>query len=150
LERRWALSDRPAAHGLFFLRRRNQAFALGLLACQFAGSADGFTFLSRRLLRRLFVEPSTLHLAKHAFALHFLFEHPKCLVDVVVTDEYLQNRIPSWSVEERSTSGCSEFGKAWPRHRRGKRGFRRNQEGLLNGEKAKFSGSVSHIAIISR
>jgi hypothetical protein len=28
--------------------------------------------------------------------------------------------------------------------------LRRNQEGLLNGEKAKFSGSASHIAIISR
>src|ERR1700730_2558655 len=104
LERGRAVSDRSAAHGLFFLGRRNQAFTLGLLACELARSADRFTFLSGRLLGRLLVEPPTLHLAEHAFALHLLFQHSKCLVDIVVTDEYLQNTSPSCSVEERSTS----------------------------------------------
>jgi hypothetical protein len=44
---------------------------------------------------RLLVEPSTLHLAKHAFALHLLLEHPKRLVDVVVANHDLQEIFPS-------------------------------------------------------
>lgn len=71
------------------LRSRQQAFALGALAGQLAGAADGFSLLARTLFRRLFVVHVTLHLAEAAFALHLLLQRLQGLVDVVVADENL-------------------------------------------------------------
>jgi hypothetical protein len=81
----------------FLLRTRiwKKAFALSLLAREFAGSSDRLIVLPRRSFRRLLVEPSKLHLPKYALSLHFLFEDTKRLVDVVVANQYLQEMIPS-------------------------------------------------------
>ena len=114
------MSGRPTADGFFFglvfglifLGRRHQTFALSLFAGELAGSADRLVFLSRRLLRRLFVKPSALHFAEDSFALHFLFQHPKRLVDIVVTDEYLQNEISSCSVENAAHRASQQFDAA--------------------------------------
>jgi len=63
---------------------------LGLLASELASSADRFTLFPRRLFGWLLVKSSALHLTKNAFALHFLLEYPKSLVNVVVANDYLQ------------------------------------------------------------
>jgi hypothetical protein len=70
---------------------------LGLLASELAGSADRLTLFPRRFFGGLLVESSALHLAKNAFALHFLLEYPKSLVDVVVANDYLQEAFLSCS-----------------------------------------------------
>ena len=46
--------------------------------------------------RTAFVGLALLHFAKHAFALHFLFQDAECLVDVVVANENLQGMSFSW------------------------------------------------------
>jgi hypothetical protein len=70
---------------------------LGLLASELAGPADRFTPFPRRFFGRLLVKSPTLHLAKNAFALHFLLENSQSLVDVVVANEYLQETFLSYS-----------------------------------------------------
>ena len=70
-------------------RARKQAFALGALAGQLAGAANGFRLLAGALLRRLLVMSAHLHFAENAFALHLLLERAKRLVNIVVADEYL-------------------------------------------------------------
>jgi len=40
-----------------------------------------------RLFRRLLIKPTSLHFPEDAFALHFLLQDSKSLVDVVVSDE---------------------------------------------------------------
>jgi hypothetical protein len=63
---------------------------LGLLASELAGAADRFSLFPVRFFGRLLIKSSAPHLAKNAFALHFLLKHPQGLVDVVVANEYLQ------------------------------------------------------------
>jgi hypothetical protein len=69
---------------------RQQALSLQFLARELAGAADSLGFLSRFLLRGLFIVPAELHFAKEAFALHLLFQHFKGLIDIVITNEDLQ------------------------------------------------------------
>src|SRR5262245_65925928 len=85
----------PARHSFLLARSGDQAFTLRLLAGVFAPSADCFSFFSCRLLRWLLVVPLAFQLPKNAFTLHLLFQNAQCLVNVVVTDEYLQDSIPS-------------------------------------------------------
>lgn len=61
-----------------------------LLASELAGSADCFSPFARHFFGRLLVKSSALHFAKNALALHLLLKYAKGLVDVVVTNEYLQ------------------------------------------------------------
>src|SRR5262245_16652461 len=85
-----------AAHrGRLFLWRRQQTLALRLLALELADAADCFAAFPRQPLRRLFVEAFALHLAKDAFALQSPLQYPQRLIDIVVTNKYLQNLIPS-------------------------------------------------------
>src|SRR5215470_2238861 len=87
----------PCPHAEVFLpRSRNQALALRLFARELARATDCLVFLARGHVGWLFVEPPALHLAKDAFALHLSFQRLECLVDIVVTDEYLQEITPSW------------------------------------------------------
>src|SRR5262249_14299282 len=72
------------------LGARDQAFALSLFPGRFARSSDCLCFLAGLALGRLFIGLATLHLAKNALALHFLFYNPERLVDIVIADEYLQ------------------------------------------------------------
>jgi len=77
-------------------------------------------FFSRRFLRWLLVEPSPLHLAEDAFPLHLPFQRPESLLDIVVTDEYLQEIILSACSKTRrggladrvDDDGCANYA-AW-------------------------------------
>jgi hypothetical protein len=63
---------------------------LRLLARCLAGAADRFALLAGALLGRLLISPPALHLAKQTLALKLLFQDFEGLLDVVVSDEYLQ------------------------------------------------------------
>src|SRR3954454_8323452 len=76
------------------LRGCNQPLADRDLARGFALPAHGFRFLADLALGRLLVGFALLHLPEDAFPLHLLFEHPECLIDVVVANEYLQRTCP--------------------------------------------------------
>jgi hypothetical protein len=68
----------------------DQSVAHRLLARELAGAAQRLALFPRRFLGRLLVKPAPLHFPEYAFALHFLFQHPESLIDIVVADEYLQ------------------------------------------------------------
>lgn len=74
---------------LLALRRRQQAFALRLLAGELAGATNGLGLLASTLLRGLLVGPALLHLLEDAFALHLLLQDAKRLLDVVFTNQNL-------------------------------------------------------------
>ena len=50
----------------------------------------------------LFVESATLHLAENAFPLHLPLKRPESLIDVVITDKYLQRMLPSVCSKRRA------------------------------------------------
>jgi hypothetical protein len=62
---------------------------LRALAGQFAGAADGFSSFARALFGRLFKIRPALHFAESAFPLHLFLERLQRLIDVVFTDENL-------------------------------------------------------------
>src|SRR5260370_10950863 len=95
--REWATPSRSAPWHRLSARCRDKPLALGLLASELAGAADCFSLFSVRFFGRLLIKSSALHLAKNAFALHFLLEYPQSLVDVVVANEYLQETFLSCS-----------------------------------------------------
>ena len=72
---------------------RKNAFPLELLSGKFPVAADCLGMLTGALLRGLLIVGVRLGFAEHAFTLQFLLQHTKCLVDVVVSYEYLQNRL---------------------------------------------------------
>ena len=80
-------------------RLGRKAFALGLLARRLARPADGFALLAGALLGGLLIGPPALHLAKQAFALELLLQDLEGLLDVVVSDEYLQGFLLCSGVE---------------------------------------------------
>src|SRR5690606_13280697 len=83
-------------------RRGDQAFADGELACCLATTADGLGLLTRALFRGLLVSAPRPHFAEHAFALHFLFQDPEGLLDVVVAYQNLQwLSFFSWLISNR-------------------------------------------------
>ena len=67
----------------------DQSLALGALARQLAGPANGLRLLARLLLGGLFVVIAKLHLAEDAFALHLLLQRFQRLIDIVVPDDDL-------------------------------------------------------------
>jgi len=62
---------------------------LRALAGQLTGAADGFCSFTRTLFGRLFEIGPALHFAESAFPLHLLLERLQRLIDVVFTDENL-------------------------------------------------------------
>jgi len=90
--------------------RSDKPLALGLLASEFAGAADRFGLFPVGFFGWLLVESSALHLAKHAFALHFLLEHTERLIDIVVADEDLQETFPF--VKSRADKNCRDMSVA--------------------------------------
>jgi len=66
-----------------------EAFALDPLPLQLASTAHRLRGLAGAALGRLFIVAAELHLAKHAFALHFLLKRLERLVDIVVANENL-------------------------------------------------------------
>src|SRR5437763_10683672 len=81
-------STGAAHHGLWLAGK--QAFALHLLAREFARATDRFRPFTRLFLGGLFIMAAKLHFAENALALHLLLERLESLVDVVVSDENLQ------------------------------------------------------------
>jgi hypothetical protein len=79
---------------VLFCAGGNQAFALRLLARELTCPTDCFAFFSRRFLRWLLIEPSSLHPVEDAFRCIF-FQHSESLLDIAVTNEYLKEIIPS-------------------------------------------------------
>jgi hypothetical protein len=77
----WALGPQPDPHGWP---------PCGLLACP----AHGFRFLAGFALGGLLVGATLLHLAEDALALHRRFQPSESLIDVVVTNKYLQRMGP--------------------------------------------------------
>jgi hypothetical protein len=69
---------------------RQEAFALSPLASQLARTAYRFRLLADPPLRGLLVIVPELHLAENPLALHLFLERLQGLIDVVVTDKYLQ------------------------------------------------------------
>jgi len=96
-DREWAPPSRSARRHLLSAGCSDKSLALGLLASELAGAADRFSLFPARSFGWLLVKSSALHLAKNAFALHFLLQYPKSLVDVVVADDYLQETLLSCS-----------------------------------------------------
>src|SRR5688572_22756318 len=84
------------------------AFALGPLALELAGAADGGGPLAGALFRRLFVMTAQLHLAVDAFALQLLLERAQRLLDIIVANDDLHKK-PSHSQKfvqmRRTTAG---------------------------------------------
>jgi hypothetical protein len=61
-----------------------------LLAGELARPPYCLALLSVRFIRRLLIKPTPLHFPENAFALHFLFEDSKSLLDIVISDKDLQ------------------------------------------------------------
>ena len=70
-------------------RSSESAFALRLLAREFARTADRFGLLARFLDGRFLEMLLELHFAEHAFALELFLEGPEGLFDVIVANTYL-------------------------------------------------------------
>ncbi len=80
-----------------------QTFALGFLACQFTGTADRFSFLTRFFLGRFLEMLLELHFTENALALELLLQGTKRLIDVVVANTNLHvvfTTFLSWSCKE--------------------------------------------------
>lgn len=78
----------PAPAGRFRSRPAagDEPLALRALACKFPGPANGLSGFARPLLGRLFVSAAAFHFAEDAFALQFLFQDPKGLINIVVSN----------------------------------------------------------------
>jgi len=61
----------------------------GALASQLAPPPHSFGRLANTLFGGLFIGTTHFHFAPHAFALHFLFQGPQGLIDVVVANDDL-------------------------------------------------------------
>ena len=75
-------------------RCRHAAFALSALTRQLAGAADCLGLLASLLFGGLFVIVAKLHLAEDALTLELLFQCTKCLIDIVIANNYLQAQSP--------------------------------------------------------
>src|SRR5215470_8431097 len=113
-DRKWATSGWFAGWHLLSAGCSDKALALGLLASELADATDRFSLFPVRSLGWLLVKSSALHLAKNAFALHFLLQYPKSLVDVVVANDYLQETLLSCSSRANwpNQSACASTGRS--------------------------------------
>ena len=66
-----------------------KTFTLCLLACQFPGTANCFSFLARFLDRRFLEMLLKLHFTEHAFTLQLFLQGTECLIDVIVANAHL-------------------------------------------------------------
>ena len=71
--------------------RECTALSESLLPLKLTTTPDGLCSLSDTLFRGLLVCALSLHVAEDTVPLHPFFEHPKCLVDIVIANRYLQN-----------------------------------------------------------
>ncbi len=66
-----------------------QPFILRFFSRQLARPPNGFGAFACAFLRGLLVSPALFHFTKETFALHFLRQHAKRLLDIVVANQYL-------------------------------------------------------------
>lgn len=78
------------SRALRLFRCRQEPFALEPFSGKLALPAHGLGLLAGPLLRRLFIAASGAHFAKKPLALHLLLQHPKGLLDIVVSNRDLQ------------------------------------------------------------
>ncbi|NRQ17528.1 hypothetical protein BHMPCIPO_04790 [Ensifer sesbaniae] len=64
------------------------------LRCSFALTPHRFCLFAHTLLRGFLVAAARLEFTKQALALHLLLQNPQSLVDIVVSDKYLQKCSP--------------------------------------------------------
>jgi hypothetical protein len=74
--------------GLLWVNGR-LTFALGPLACQFAGATYCLGFFTGALFRWLFVMATKLHFPEDSLTLHLFLQRFESLIDIVVTNLYL-------------------------------------------------------------
>jgi hypothetical protein len=72
------------------LWRSYQSLPYCLLARELAGAPHRLCLFTGAPLRRLLKKPTSFHLAKDTFTLHFLFQDAESLIHVVVANEHLQ------------------------------------------------------------
>jgi len=68
---------------------RSIPFSIQALTHRLPVTPDGIAFFASPAFRGFFIGTPPLHLAKSAFALHFLLQNAKRCVDVIVSNEYL-------------------------------------------------------------
>ena len=71
--------------------KKEDLLKLGALACQFACPANGFSLFADALFRWLLIRAAHLHFPEDTFTLHFFLQRPKRLIDIVLTNEYLNH-----------------------------------------------------------
>lgn len=62
--------------------------AIATFTIHFPRTADVFGFLALAAFTGLFKVPAQLHLAENTFTLHFLFQNPQGLIDIIVAYGY--------------------------------------------------------------
>jgi hypothetical protein len=96
----------------FILRSCDEPIPYRLLAGKLTRATRRLGSLPRCSLRWLLVKPAPFHFPKHTFALHFLLQDAKSLIDIVVSDEHLQKLTPyvvvSFKVEAVREDGANE------------------------------------------
>jgi hypothetical protein len=93
---------------LFFLLRGsgNQTFPNCLFPRKLVHAAYRIRPLPCRFLRRLLVKSASAHFPEHALALHLLLEHTERLLDVVVSNKYLQEFHLAFGLRDRPVPAC--------------------------------------------
>ena len=79
---------RPIVRRLFLAEK---SFALRALTSQFPGAAHGFCAFAGPLFRWLFEIVAAFHFAEDTLPLKLLLEDLQCLIDIVVTDDDLND-----------------------------------------------------------
>jgi hypothetical protein len=80
----------PAGFDSFLPRVGDEPLILSFLARELARAADGLSFLSSALFRWFLVKSPAFHFSEDTFSLHLPLQCFERLIDVVVSDEYLQ------------------------------------------------------------
>lgn len=84
---------RAAVLWLLYKRLGLEAVFFFALAVHLAGTANCFCLFTGALFAWFFEVLTKLHLAEKAFALHFLFQNPQGLVDIVIAYAYTNQSV---------------------------------------------------------
>src|SRR5262249_6825956 len=106
-----ALTLSPAGFDSFLPRVGDESLILSPLARELTGAADGLSFLSSALFRRFLVKSSACHFSENACSLPLPLQCFERMIDVVVSDEYLQLFAPNpnWRTSGLATiAGASD------------------------------------------
>jgi hypothetical protein len=106
---------RLALKRLLFRRRGQQSLSDRLLTSELASPANGLGFLASLLFRWLFIGAPPLHFSEDALALHLFLENTERLLNIVVSDKYVQLIVLAWGCEcDRSCMAANCAGASLP------------------------------------